>query len=566
MTFLSSPRKYIRIYIVVTVLLFVSRVVIFANTFGGVEHDSGWYLGVAKNLAVRGIYASYTNTIKEEGVGAHPSIHGRFSVQDEEGFSYFSAGVTAGPGYVIPEALLIKMFGNDWWQYRLWPLLSYTGLLLMLFFITWRLGGLSSLLVLQIWLWSVPQLTTDYAFEAYSEHTALFFLLASFVLYYFSSKNQKKYWLILFSGLLFAFSVLTKELFLLTGVSFVAPLFWEFWRFRQEKQVFLPRWGLFALGVILPIGLFELYRYVFLVSHFGILGWEAINQDMSLHFQSNGSGTSGLDIFHPDWSFVQKKADIWLDVAIGKPWLAWTILLLSPLLVLKSVPRQLKLLAIMFYLALIVTFGWFVLIAPSGWARHVWHGIVLGMMVMSITVGCGVGFVSRHLKAWPIYLMLALILLGTIRYGSLNLSPFLGKEVLAQWKTNRYIRGLEGFPSTPNLSLADQKNLMVFFASNIRLEDRIYYAGWFLNAEVSPLVDKVFYPLDRYFTLKQENPNGGFSYLIIGPYQQGIWSFEPATYVSHKVSQLCINVVYQNPSYLMCQLRQGLVPSNPAYN
>ena len=109
---LLKRTNWVNIYIFSTAFFFLFRVIFFASEFGAVEHDSGWYLGVARNLAQRGIYASYTNTIREEGIGAQPSIHGRFSVQDNNGYSYFPAGVTAGPGYVIPQAILLKILSN----------------------------------------------------------------------------------------------------------------------------------------------------------------------------------------------------------------------------------------------------------------------------------------------------------------------------------------------------------------------------------------------------------------------------------------------------------------------
>jgi len=127
-------KHFLKIYLGLTVILFLARMVLFAGEFGGIEHDSGWYLGVARNLAERGIYASYTNTTTSGGVGAFPSIHGRFSVQDKNGFSYFPAGVTAGPGYIIPEAMIIKVFGFGWWQARAWPIITL-GLLLAALFI-----------------------------------------------------------------------------------------------------------------------------------------------------------------------------------------------------------------------------------------------------------------------------------------------------------------------------------------------------------------------------------------------------------------------------------------------
>ena len=85
----SRKNLRIKIYFLVTVGLFLFRVVWFAANFGSIEHDSGWFLGVAKNLANRGIYASYINTVEVEGAGVYPSLRRGLSIQDEKGFSCF---------------------------------------------------------------------------------------------------------------------------------------------------------------------------------------------------------------------------------------------------------------------------------------------------------------------------------------------------------------------------------------------------------------------------------------------------------------------------------------------
>src|SRR3990167_7690110 len=143
-------KKVNYIFVLLMVLPFLLRSVFFATHIGGVEHDSGWYLGVARNLAQRGIYASYTNTVTEAMKGTYPSIHGRVSVQDDNGFVYFPAGVTVGPGYIIPEALILKLFGYGWWQFRAWPLLAFMGLLILTFLIIWQVGGLLALILFQL--------------------------------------------------------------------------------------------------------------------------------------------------------------------------------------------------------------------------------------------------------------------------------------------------------------------------------------------------------------------------------------------------------------------------------
>lgn len=126
-------------------------------------------------------------------------------------------------------------------------------------------------------------------------------------------------------------------------------------------------------------------------------------------------------------------------------------------------------------------------------------------------------------------------------------------------------RGIQGLPSNPFLSLEDQKDLREYFFNNVNENDKMYYLGWFLVAEASPLVDKVFYSLDRYLEIGQINPEGGNSYLIVGPYQKGKLSIVGSTYHDRKVDELCDVISYENPSYTLCRLRENLVYENKAY-
>ncbi|MEK7573393.1 MAG: hypothetical protein AAB531_03105 [Patescibacteria group bacterium] len=549
------------------VLIFLIRVIFFAADLGGLEHDSGWYLGVARNLAQRGIYASYTNTITEESPGAHPSLHGRFSVQDKNGFSYFPAGVTVGPGYVVPEAILLKIFGYGWWQYRLWPLIGYALLLVTLFYITSRIGNLYALGVLSLWIWAVPQATVGYAFEAYSEHIALLYLLISFLLctwFITSTKNHRKY--LFLAGVFFSFSFLTKNLSFLSFPSFIAIAVFDIWKNRKKILPISFSWSLFAVGIILPIAIYEGYRYLNLTSQFGIEGWQAINDDLRITFQSGGSGISNIDFSKLDLMFVQKKINVWMNVGISQPIFVWVFILFSPLLLYRHLSSRMKILFAMIYISVLSVFFWYIFVSPAGWARHAWTGIFQGMIIASISIGYLFSEILKNKKKYIYFLFL--LIASTfllVRYESVNLSPFLTQKTIDQWRGVRFITGLEGFPSTPTLSLSDQKGLVDFFEHNIKKNDRIYYLGWFLNAEVSPFVDKVFYTLNRYFAINQRNPEGGISYAILGPYQQGPWSFEPPEYVPNKVSELCNKVVYANSSYLLCTLKTGLIYNNPAY-
>lgn len=557
----SIDKKYIYFFILVVTALFFLRTAAFSSRFGGIEHDSGWYLGVARNLAQRGIYASYTNTIKKEGIGASPSLHGRFSVQDEDGYSYFPAGVTAGPGYVVFEAIMMRLFGHGWWQYRLWPLLSYVGLLLVVFLIVYRLGGALALVIIQIWFWLTPQLTMQFSYEAYGEHIALFYLLLSFYLVFLAQKERKNKFFYSLSGFFFSLSLLTKYLFFIAGAGFLALAIWQIVKNPRRLKIFR-LWAAWVIFLLIPILAFELYRYLFLVSNFGIQSWEVINKDFLLHFKSSGSGLSLAGI---DWEFVKLKATFWEEVGIA-PIFGWCLALISPFFFPKTKKKDKTALFVLLVVAFLATVIWFIFVATFGWIRHVWHGLVVGMMLVSVVLGNL--WKNRRLRMILFVLALMAFVNPSLLFKKEELEPrlILDQRVVDTWYASRNERGLQGLPANPIMSLRDQKELQEFFDNQVDGKDKVYYLGWFLVAEASPLVDKVFYTIDRYLNIGQQNPAGGESYLILGPYQKGKLSIIGTSYHDKKVSQLCKFVVFSNPSYTLCTLRTGLVYENSAYD
>ena len=208
---------------------------------------------------------------------------------------------------------------------------------------------------------------------------------------------------------------------------------------------------------------------------------------------------------------------------------------------------------------------WFVFFSTFGWTRHVWPGLVVGMMLVSVVLG---NFWNhKRLRLFLFILILMVFVNASLLFKKEELEPRLifDQRVVDTWYAGRNERGLQGLPANPIMSLRDQKELQEFFDNQIEGKDKIYYLGWFLVAEASPLVDKVFYTIDRYLNLGQQNPDGGESYLVLGPYQKGKLSIIGNTYHDKKISQLCRAVVFSNPSYTLCTLRTGLVYENSAY-
>lgn len=540
----------VKLYVLITVLLFLARSIFFANTYGGIEHDSGWYLGVAKNLALRGIYASYTNTVTEEGVGAFPSIHGRFSVQDSQGFTYFPAGVTLGPGYVMPEAFIIKIFGSGFWQYRAWPLIAFTGLLILLFYFVYSIGGLLALIIFQVWLWAIPQIYVVFSYEAFSEHIALFYLLLS-ILFLHRSLKKNTSDMLFFSGIFLSLAALTKYIYAITAAPFLIWLFFDLYKNRSALKKPLQRWSLFFIGLVLPIILFLGYRNISTLAKFGPSGLDGINQDFMIHFKSEGSDIKNL--LHPNWEFVSKKILLWSNVAIKYP-MMWLLLLVSPFITFILAKKDSRIILSLLYLITFVSVGWFVMLESFGWTRRTWQSFPLAIALVSIMIGLLIDAKYTLWKKITACILIIVVIPFSLRYDKLEPGFVIPQKTLDSWSTTRYSEGIQLLPHQPQFSITDQKETVKYFQSNIRPQDRIYYIGGLLVAELSPLVDKVFYPIGRYENLRYTNPDGGNSYLIFGPYQLPPLSIVSSDHITTNVQNYCSKVTFQNSSYVLCKL------------
>ncbi len=368
-------KKYI--YIAVTSLFFIARLFLFISTQDvGVEHDSGWYLGIARNVAERGIYASYVNTIAtSDRAGSFPSIHGRFSSQDKDGFVYFPAGVTVGPTYMFPESLFLKLFGYGWVQYRLWPFIAFCLLVPLLFYVVLQVGSVFALLFFQAWLWFYPQILLNQSYEALSEHIALLCLLSGFIFLQKAFLSPKKILYLGLSGLFLGLSVQTKNVYAL-GVIFsvIAVLYFstDIWKKERLKYV-----ALFLFFLALPTFFFELYRFIVLFSQFGLIGYWQNNIDIKRTWESGGSGTIILRTgINP--RFVYNKLAVWKHLGVDTFAFVWPLILASP-----SFKKKNSFLFWNIFFSTIIFFTWFGLLSSTGWFRHIFPAAIMGMILIS---------------------------------------------------------------------------------------------------------------------------------------------------------------------------------------
>lgn len=526
-------KNILYIFILISSLFFVSRFVVFvAIQDVGIEHDSGWYLSVVRNVAQKGIYASSINTIGvSEKEGDHPSIHKRFSVQDKEGHSYFPAGVTVGPGFILPEALIVKLFGAGWTQYRVWPFVCFFLLITLLFYIAYSLGGIVGLVFFQIWLWFYPQMWINQSFEAFSEQIALLYLLSGLILI---SQKKPSLWITMCGGVLIGLSIQTKSLFFLP-TPFIIILF-----FLMKRNVRLT--VLLLLSIVAPTVLFETYRLFYLVSHFGISSYFAINKDIYLTMKSGGSGLSIFSRKEP-LLFIINKLIVWRHIGTS------LLFVIVPLVFLKKTYKSLPILFPYLCAVFVSIFGWYVVLSQTGWFRHAFPAMVIGMVIVPSLYFRAAEYFWR--KKAPSILVVLLgvffIFLLTIITNSLAHGDYFLNRELFYSDRHIPINSLQGPLFVPVFSRDDQDSVSKFISHSVSKKTRICYEGWFLVAELPVIMNRVIFPLPRC---------ASGDLLVIGPYQRGKYSLVgESAYSASMVENTCSNTIYKNDSYQLCKIR-----------
>ena len=172
---------WVKLLIVLGLAIYqVVRLIVFANVYGGIEHDSGWFLGISRSLAETGSYTTMVSTIADPRPGGQANIYGQYKVQDETGRIYFFPE-SIGPSSIIPNAIIIKLFGPGFWQYRAGPLLFFVASILLGSYLLYQVGGLLSVFIIHLFLFFYPHLIIFLGYEAMGEIFSLTYILLAFV-------------------------------------------------------------------------------------------------------------------------------------------------------------------------------------------------------------------------------------------------------------------------------------------------------------------------------------------------------------------------------------------------
>ncbi|MBF0299218.1 MAG: hypothetical protein HQK51_10890, partial [Oligoflexia bacterium] len=206
---------------------------------------------------------------------------------------------------------------------------------------------------------------------------------------------------------------------------------------------------------------------------------------------------------------------------------------------------------------------WYILIAPTPWTRYVWPAMIIVMILFSVLLDDLIKMVFfLNNKTRIIFTVVLMIFIGTSIFLIFDWNKFcfqfnITEDKLSLWDKYRFERGTVGSPPLPIFNLKDQKEIVEKFSFYVSTEDKVFYHGWFLVAELSPLVNKVFFPLQRYLKndverLYKRHKN----FLILGPYQltNQNWKIVDNKYISLIVAKLCSKIVFTNKSYMLCEL------------
>lgn len=164
--------------------ILIFRVGVFAHKYAGVEHDSGWIMSVARSVADHGIFASMVDTSNGKAPGVLGNIHGRPSIMTEDFHTLFPYAVTVGPGYAIPQAILLKIFGTHFWSLRLWPQITMWILFFLSILFVLTYGGIYSGLLYSLFLYITPRFYVAHSFEAYAETIAILYSFIGLLIFH----------------------------------------------------------------------------------------------------------------------------------------------------------------------------------------------------------------------------------------------------------------------------------------------------------------------------------------------------------------------------------------------
>jgi hypothetical protein len=587
---LLKPDRKLFLAVVVTLLLTsyqLARIVAFINIYGGIEHDGGWMLSISRSLAEQGSYTTMVSTIVDPYTPAGINVDQKFDIQAPDGQIWFFTGNGIGPASIVPDALILKLFGTGFWALHLGPLLFYTAFMLLAAYLLYQSAGLGALILFHLFLFFYPHLSIFLSYEAMGEAPGMVYSLAAVLAFAaVLHKPCPRRLPLLLAGLITGLALNAKliTLWSISGIFIWAGLLWllGIWRRRQAQEISLARnlslneMLLLGGGTLLPLILWELVHLIVLTR---LTNFELYLQHVEQRLKfilDDGSGVglqihSGAEFFwdkffvlaevaHPDRSIT---AIIFAAILIGGITLIW---------LWRDQPYKQSLLALI-WLGWLVNAAWFVGLAKTGWPRHFWFGLVLAIMVLSIVPVAWLWWGLKQVGGKPLAggsyfssakastlvinflpLLASILLLTLIGWGFIQQphvrSFFLPDEIVPYWRekqiNNKYGASLPWI-IIPRAAQAE----VVAYLQQLPPEAHIYYPAQHKAAEISTQVGRVLYPLNRRQFMKPHPQDVA----LVSPTLIAPW-MDPARQAAllELVRKDCPRPLLSNDYYMICPI------------
>jgi hypothetical protein len=553
----------------------LARVIAFVNVYGGIEHDGGWMLSISRSLAERGSYTTMVSTIIDPNAPGGMNVDEKFDIQATDGRIWFFTGNGIGPASIIPDALILKLFGSDFWALHLGPLLFYTCFLLLAAYIVYQLAGLDAVVLLHAFLFFYPHLSIFLGYEAMGETPGMVYVLWAYLAFAVAmQKRRPRRWFFLIAGVITGLAVNAKliafwsvsGIFVWAGLLWLAGSFWNFSRPHFDEILLL------AGGWTAPLALWEL---VHLVALTWLAGFELYLRHVEQRIRfvlDDGSGVglrthSGGEFLWDKFFLLSEAAHperiptalIFAGILLGGLGLGW---------LWRRQPDRLNLAAPL-WLGWLANTAWFVLLAKTGWTRHFWFGLVLAVLLLCVI---SVGLIQSGLtlyrsrqtgpragllgERFAVQALLGpgVVLLMLIGWGFSSQQHvwgfFLPDEIVPYWQekqiANKYGASLPWI-ITPRAAQAEA----VAYLKQLPPEANIYYPAQHKAAEISAQVGRVLYPLNRR-KLMTPHPQ---DVALVSPTLISPW-LEPVRREAllNLVRQDCPQPLVSNDYYMICPL------------
>src|SRR6185295_10406970 len=105
------------------------------------------------------------STIVDPTVPGGINVDGKFDIQDAAGRIWFRTSTSIGPASIVPDAIVLKLLGLDFWALRAGPLLFYTFFLLLAAYILYQLAGVWAIVLFHLFLFAYPHLSIFLSYE-----------------------------------------------------------------------------------------------------------------------------------------------------------------------------------------------------------------------------------------------------------------------------------------------------------------------------------------------------------------------------------------------------------------